>query len=142
MTGWTGSISGNHVLYRVTPVYDGADLLAWGVQMEAYSVEDQGAGVCFNVLCFNAEPGVAIDYATGASWADEGVGKGTSPAAEGEAPERGTDRAPEPTGDHGLPSGPSGPGVYAVRQLRPVKGGKHVPQPGEKRHSGGSVCSH
>ena len=79
--------SGNHVLYRVTPVYDGADLLAWGVQMEAYSVEDQGAGVCFNVLCFNAEPGVAIDYATGASWADEGVGKGTSPAAEGEAPE-------------------------------------------------------
>ena len=79
--------TGNHVLYRVTPVYDGADLLAWGVQMEAYSVEDQGAGVCFNVLCFNAEPGVAIDYATGASWADEGVGKGTSPAAEGEAPE-------------------------------------------------------
>ena len=77
----------NHVLYRVTPVYDGADLLAWGVQMEAYSVEDQGAGVCFNVLCFNAEPGVAIDYATGASWADEGVGKGSSPAAEGEAPE-------------------------------------------------------
>ena len=55
--------------------------------MEAYRVEDQGAGVCFNVLCFNAEPGVAIDYATGASWADEGVGKGTSPAAEGEAPE-------------------------------------------------------
>lgn len=79
--------TGNHVLYRVTPVYDGADLLAWGVQMEAYSVEDQGAGVCFNVLCFNAEPGVAIDYATGASWADEGVGKGSSPAAEGEAPE-------------------------------------------------------
>ena len=151
--------TGNHVLYRVTPVYDGADLLAW-VQMEAYSVEDQGAGVCFNVLCFNAEPGVAIDYATGASWADEGVGKGTSPAAEGEAPEMpyvlntssmkfhlpdcaGAARiAPEPTGDHGLPSGPSGPGVYAVRQLRPVKGGKHVPQSGEKRHSGGSDCSH
>lgn len=37
--------TGNHVLYRVTPVYDGADLLAWGVQMEAYSVEDQGRGV-------------------------------------------------------------------------------------------------
>ena len=55
---------------------------------------------------------------------------------------RGADCAPEPTGDHGLPSGPSGPGVYAVRQLRPVKGGKHVPQSGEKRHSGGSVCSH
>ncbi|MCI5498835.1 MAG: DNA/RNA non-specific endonuclease [Clostridiales bacterium] len=66
--------TGNHVLYRVTPVYDGADLVAWGVQMEAYSVEDDGAGICFNVLCFNAEPGVAIDYATGESWADPTIG--------------------------------------------------------------------
>lgn len=74
--------TGNHVLYRVTPVYDGNDLVAWGVRMEAYSVEDNGAGVKFHVLCFNAEPGVAIDYATGDSWADEGVGKGSSPAAE------------------------------------------------------------
>lgn len=79
--------TGNHVLYRVTPVYDGNDLVAWGVRMEACSVEDDGAGVKFHVLCFNAEPGVAIDYATGASWADEGVGRGTSPAAEGETPE-------------------------------------------------------
>lgn len=78
--------TGNHVLYRVTPVYDGNDLVAWGVRMEACSVEDNGAGVKFHVLCFNAEPGVAIDYATGDSWADEGVGQGTSPAAEGEAP--------------------------------------------------------
>lgn len=61
--------TGNHVLYRVTPVYEGSDLVAWGVQMEAYSVEDEGAGVCFNVLCFNAQPGVTIDYATGESWA-------------------------------------------------------------------------
>lgn len=45
-------------------------------------MEDNGAGVKFHVLCFNAEPGVAIDYATGDSWADEGVGKGSSPAAE------------------------------------------------------------
>ena len=64
--------TGNHVLYRVTPVYDGSDLVPWGVEMEAWSVEDQGAGVCFHVLCFNVQPGVVIDYATGDSWADEG----------------------------------------------------------------------
>ena len=55
----------NHVLYRVTPVYNGADLVAQGVQMEAYSVEDNGDGVCFNVFCYNVQPGVEIDYATG-----------------------------------------------------------------------------
>lgn len=55
----------NHVLYRVTPVYSGADLVAQGVQMEAYSVEDNGDGVCFNVFCYNVQPGVEIDYATG-----------------------------------------------------------------------------
>ena len=80
--------TGNHVLYRVTPVYDGSDLVAWGVQMEAYSVEDDGAGVCFNVLCFNAQPGVAIDYATGDSWADDSVGtdltSSTSSSQEGD----------------------------------------------------------
>lgn len=80
--------TGNHVLYRVTPVYDGSDLVAWGVQMEAYSVEDNGAGICFNVFCFNAEPGVAIDYATGDSWADDTVGtdetSSTSSSQEGD----------------------------------------------------------
>ena len=64
--------TGNHVLYRVTPVYEGTDLVPWGVEMEAWSVEDNGAGVCFHVLCFNAQPGVTIDYATGDSWAEEG----------------------------------------------------------------------
>ena len=59
--------TGNHVLYRVTPIYQGAELLARGVQMEALSVEDQGAGVCFNVYVYNAQPGVEIDYATGDS---------------------------------------------------------------------------
>lgn len=80
--------TGNHVLYRVTPVYDGSDLVAWGVQMEAYSVEDNGAGICFNVFCFNAEPGVAIDYTTGDSWADDTVGtdetSSTSSSQEGD----------------------------------------------------------
>ena len=69
----------NHVLYRVTPVYEGADLVPWGVEMEAWSVEDNGAGVCFHVLCFNAQPGVTIDYATGDSWAE---GENTSSDGE------------------------------------------------------------
>lgn len=57
----------NHVMYRVTPVFYGDDLVAEGVQIEAYSVEDEGEGVCFNVYCFNVQPGVVIDYATGES---------------------------------------------------------------------------
>ena len=61
----------NHVLYRVTPIFDGENLVANGVQMEAWSVEDDGEGVCFNVYCYNVQPGVVIDYATGESWLDE-----------------------------------------------------------------------
>ena len=57
----------NHVLYRVTPVYEGNNLVADGVQMEGWSVEDNGAGICFNVYVFNVQPGVNIDYATGES---------------------------------------------------------------------------
>lgn len=57
----------HHVLYRVTPYFEGDDLVAKGVQMEAYSVEDKGKGVCFHVFVYNSQPGVTIDYATGAS---------------------------------------------------------------------------
>ncbi len=59
--------TGNHVLYRVTPIYNGNDLVAAGVQMEAYSVEDDGSGICFNVFVYNVQPGISIDYATGES---------------------------------------------------------------------------
>ena len=59
--------TGNHVMYRATPVFEGDDLVARGVQIEAYSVEDEGDGICFNVFCFNVQPGVVIDYATGES---------------------------------------------------------------------------
>ncbi len=59
--------TGNHVLYRVTPVFKGNELVARGVQIEAYSVEDNGNGICFNVYCFNVQPGVKIDYKTGFS---------------------------------------------------------------------------
>ncbi len=57
----------NHVLYRVTPIFEGSNLLASGVQMEAWSVEDSGTGIHFNVYCYNVQPGIAINYATGES---------------------------------------------------------------------------
>ena len=57
----------NHVLYRVTPVYEGNNLVATGVQMEAKSVEDNGEGIEFNVFVYNIQPGITIDYATGDS---------------------------------------------------------------------------
>ncbi len=57
--------TGNHVVYRVTPVFSGNHLVADGVLMEAYSVEDGGAGVSFCVFCYNVQPRVVIDYATG-----------------------------------------------------------------------------
>ena len=60
--------TGNHVLYRVTPVFLEQNLLASGVLMEAYSVEDEGAGVCYCVYVYNVQPGITIDYATGESW--------------------------------------------------------------------------
>ena len=62
--------TGNHVLYRVTPMFDGTDLVAQGVLMEGWSVEDGGAGICFNVYCYNVQPGVVIDYATGENRAE------------------------------------------------------------------------
>lgn len=57
----------NHVLYRVTPVYEGLNLIASGVKMEAYSIEDSGEGICFNVFCFNVQPGINIDYKNGSN---------------------------------------------------------------------------
>ena len=62
--------TGGHVLYRVTPIYDGNDLVARGVQMEGYSVEDDGEGVCFNVFVYNVQPGIEIDYSNGANRLD------------------------------------------------------------------------
>lgn len=57
----------NHVMYRVTPIYEGENLVARGVQIEAYSVEDDGEGISFNVFVFNAQPGIKINYADGTS---------------------------------------------------------------------------
>ena len=59
--------TGNHVLYRVRPIFSGDDLVARGVHMEAWSVEDAGQGICFDVFCYNVQPGIVIDYVTGDS---------------------------------------------------------------------------
>lgn len=57
----------NHVMYRVTPIYEGNNLVASGVQIEGLSVEDDGAGICFNVFVYNSQPGVEINYSDGTS---------------------------------------------------------------------------
>lgn len=66
--------TGNHVMYRVTPDFRGVEMLARGVQMEAWSVEDNGEGVCFHVYCYNVQPGVEITYLTGESRRTEETG--------------------------------------------------------------------
>ena len=78
--------TGNHVLYRVTPLYEGDNLVASGVLMEAGSVEDEREGICFNVYVYNVQPGIGIDYATGASWAEGEQGEiQSSPTPAGTA---------------------------------------------------------
>ena len=62
----------NHVLYRVTPVFEGDNLLASGVKIEGFSIEDNGEGICFNVYVYNNQPGILINYATGESKLDDG----------------------------------------------------------------------
>lgn len=64
--------TGGHVMYRVTPVYDGNNLVAKGVLMEGWSCEDAGASICFCNFVYNVEPGVVIDYATGQNHAATG----------------------------------------------------------------------
>lgn len=59
--------TGNHVAYRITPIFEGKNLVCSGVQMEAYSVEDNGDGICFNVYCYNVQPGITINYVNGDS---------------------------------------------------------------------------
>lgn len=86
--------TGNHVLYRVTPIFDGDNLLADGVLMEAYSVEDAGEGICFCVFAYNVQPGIGIDYATGDNWAES---SGTYQSTEASVAEK--TPAPQPETD-------------------------------------------
>lgn len=72
----------NHVLYRVVPIFSGSDLVARGVQMEAFSVEDKGEGISFNVFVYNVQPGIQIDYADGESRRSGSVQNPDKPGAE------------------------------------------------------------
>ena len=88
----------NHVMYRVTPVFEGDDLVASGVQMEAESVEDGGAGICFNIYVYNVQPEIIIDYSTGANWADTDSGSEKTAdisAADDSDAENGEDQEPK-----------------------------------------------
>ena len=72
--------TGNHVMYRATPIFEGQNLVCAGILLEAYSVEDEGEGICFNVFLYNVQPGVEIDYATGESRLAEGETSADIPA--------------------------------------------------------------
>ena len=89
----------NHVLYRVTPIFTGDNLVADGVLMEGYSVEDEGDGICFCVYAYNVQPGITIDYATGDSWLSSKKGNsdsssgGNSAVSQSAADKSGTQQA-------------------------------------------------
>ena len=89
----------NHVLYRVTPIFTGDNLVADGVLMEGYSVEDDGDGICFCVYAYNVQPGITIDYATGDSWLSSEKGNsdsssgGNSAVSQSAADKSGTQQA-------------------------------------------------
>lgn len=89
----------NHVLYRVTPIFTGDNLVADGVLMEGYSVEDEGDGICFCVYAYNIQPGITIDYATGDSWLSSESGNsdssssGNSAVSQSAADKSGTQQA-------------------------------------------------
>ena len=110
--------TGNHVLYRVTPLFAANDLVARGVQMEAKSIEDNGEAVQFNVFVYNVEPGVAIDYVTGESQesadtpavASKGGATITAAAAARAAQAAGESGASSSTGNAGESSSASASG--------------------------------
>lgn len=89
----------NHVLYRVTPIFTGDNLVADGVLMEGYSIEDEGDGICFCVYAYNVQPGITIDYATGDSWLSSEKGNsdsssgGNSAVSQSAADKSGTQQA-------------------------------------------------
>lgn len=103
--------TGNHVMYRVTPVFDGNNLLASGVLMEAKSVEDNGAGILFNVFCYNVQPGVTIDYATGDSALDGSAAVKEQSTPKPEVTQASVVTTPTPQPEQ---QAPSATGSYAV----------------------------
>ena len=103
-----------HVMYRVTPVFEGDNLLAAGVLMEGKSVEDKGEGVLFCVFAYNVQPGVSIDYATGESSADRTIVNDTSAQEETSLSEE-TQTYVLNTNTHKFHK----PGCYSVEKIKP-----------------------
>lgn len=90
--------TGNHVMYRVTPIFEGDNLVASGVQMEAESVEDEGEGICYNVYVYNVQPDIEIDYATGESQeAEDDINTSSDSAEEADTAEGGSENQEEQT---------------------------------------------
>lgn len=91
--------TGNHVMYRVTPIFEGNNLLASGVLMEGYSVEDNGAGICFCVYAYNVQPGIEIDYATGESKLAESTQAEQTPAVVAPTPSTSPEAEEQPSNE-------------------------------------------
>lgn len=110
----------NHVLYRVTPIFTGDNLVADGVLMEGYSVEDEGDGICFCVYAYNVQPGITIDYATGDSWLSSENGNsdsssgGNSAVSQSAADKSGTQQAAVQTESVKETSAPVGTGTEYI----------------------------
>lgn len=92
--------TGNHVLYRVTPMFSDSNLVANGVLIEAKSVEDNGGGILFNVYCYNVQPGVGINYENGDSWLDGTTGSASSGSDSSAAENRAADSSNSETMVH------------------------------------------
>ena len=133
----------NHVLYRVTPVFEGDNLVASGVLMEAYSVEDAG-GLAFCVYCYNVQPGITIDYATGDSWLTDG-------SAAAAAPEESPDALPDEAAEASAPAADATDGAQTVyisesgtkyhrEDCRYVKDGSRELTEAEAEAEGYSAC--
>ena len=85
-------------MYRVTPIFEGDNLVASGVQMEAESVEDEGEGICYNVYVYNVQPDIQIDYATGESQeAEDDINTSSDSAEEADTAEGGSENQEEQT---------------------------------------------
>lgn len=110
----------NHVLYRVTPIFTGDNLVADGVLMEGYSVEDEGDGICFCAYAYNVQPGITIDYATGDSWLSSENGNsdsssgGNSAVSQSAADKSGTQQAAVQTGSVKETSAPVSTGTEYI----------------------------
>lgn len=128
--------TGNHVMYRVTPIFKGKDLLASGVLMEAKSVEDNGDGILFCVYCYNSQPGVTIDYSNGTSTLEGGTTPSSSESQSGGSNET-TPPAPE---DGGGNSG-GGSSVTVPEHEETGENLVWVPTNGGKKYHSKSGCS-